>query len=417
MKTKFNILVVVTTFPTVTETFILNHITDLLDKGHQVTVFAYVKPKNQPEHQIFADYNLDKIAVTHFKNYGNKLKVIEEAILFYKKYFFQINHFKILQLLNPFQLSKNLEKLKIYYDLPILLFKKDFDIIHCHFVFNGKKVADALELSMCGDAKAIVSFHGSDLTPSKIDYYKTLYKGVFNYFSAFTTNSVYLQNILLSVKSDISNHHIISVGFKEKYLKKHLIEKPKDSVFNIIFCGRLINWKAPDIAIKIVHEMMKKDCENVVLHIIGNGEMMPQLKALTKELNMESNVIFHGTINQENVFKIMANGSVFLYPGIEDQDTQRTETQGLVLQEAQYFKLPVITSNVGGIKYGLIPNETGFLIESENEEDFVKKLILLYKNPDLSKDMGEKGQRYVLNEFESEILGDKFIEIYNQINQ
>jgi colanic acid/amylovoran biosynthesis glycosyltransferase len=128
-------------------------------------------------------------------------------------------------------------------------------------------------------------------------------------------------------------------------------------------------------------------------------------------------VIFHGTINQENVFKIMANGSVFLYPGIEDQDTQRTETQGLVLQEAQYFKLPVITSNVGGIKYGLIPNETGFLIESENEEDFVKKLILLYKNPDLSKDMGEKGQRYVLNEFESEILGDKFIEIYNQINQ
>ena len=57
MKTKFNILVVVTTFPTVTETFILNHITDLLDKGHQVTVFAYVKPKNQPEHQIFADYN------------------------------------------------------------------------------------------------------------------------------------------------------------------------------------------------------------------------------------------------------------------------------------------------------------------------------------------------------------------------
>ena len=130
MKTKFNILVVVTTFPAVTETFIINQITDLIDKGHKVTVFAYVKPKNQPMHQIVTDYDLEKIVVTHFKNAGNKLRIINEAILFYKKHFFQINHLKILSLLNPLLLSKNLKKIKIYYDLPILLFKNQFDIIY-----------------------------------------------------------------------------------------------------------------------------------------------------------------------------------------------------------------------------------------------------------------------------------------------
>ncbi|WP_396148810.1 glycosyltransferase family 4 protein [Flavobacterium sp.] len=415
MKTNYKILVVVTTFPSVTETFVLNQITDLIDKGNEITVFAYVKPKNQPVHQIFTDYNLEKITVTHFKNAGSKLKIIKAAFVFYRKYFFQINHKKILYLLNPFELANNLKKLKVYYDLPILLFKKKFDIVHCHFGFNGKKVADAFELGLCGDSKAVLSFHGSDLTPTKVNHYKTIYKGVFKHFSAITTNSIYLQNILTTVKPNVSNKYIIPVGFKQDYLKRHLIEKTGINTFNIVFCGRLINWKGPDRAIKIVYEMIKKGCENVVLHIIGNGEMLPQLKSLAEKLDIDANVVFYGAMNQDNVFKIMANGSVFLYPGIAEKDTQRSETQGLVLQEAQFFKLPVITSDVGGIKYGVIPNESGFLIDSENEEEFVERLILLYKNPDLRMEMGEKGHKFVLNEFESKVVGEKILSVFSNI--
>ena len=415
MKTNYKILVVVTTFPSVTETFVLNQITDLIDKGNEITVFAYVKPKNQPVHQIFTDYNLEKITVTHFKNAGSKLKIIKAAFVFYRKYFFQINHKKILYLLNPFELANNLKKLKVYYDLPILLFKKKFDIVHCHFGFNGKKVADAFELGLCGDSKAVLSFHGSDLTPTKVNHYKTIYKGVFKHFSAITINSIYLQNILTTVKPNVSNKYIIPVGFKQDYLKRHLIEKTGINTFNIVFCGRLINWKGPDRAIKIVYEMIKKGCENVVLHIIGNGEMLPQLKSLAEKLDIDANVVFYGAMNQDNVFKIMANGSVFLYPGIAEKDTQRSETQGLVLQEAQFFKLPVITSDVGGIKYGVIPNESGFLIDSENEEEFVERLILLYKNPDLRMEMGEKGHKFVLNEFESKVVGEKILSVFSNI--
>ncbi|RXR33077.1 glycosyltransferase [Flavobacterium piscinae] len=415
IKTNNKILVVVTTFPSITETFIINQITDLIDKGYKVTVFSYVKPKNQPIHQIFEDYNLHDSTVTHFKNEGSKWEKIKAAILFYTKHFLQINHYRMFSLLNPLKIKTNSRKIKVYYDLPILLFKKKFDIIHCHFGFNAKKVADAFELKLCSHSKAVVSFHGSDLTPSKVDYYKSLYRGVFIHFDAFITNSVYLQNILLLVNPTITKNYIIPVGFKETYLKKHLIEKPKDNIFNIVFCGRLINWKGPDRAIKMVYQMMQKKCENVVLHIIGNGEMIQELKELARKLNITANIVFYGAINQENVFKIMANGSVFLYPGIEDKTTKRSETQGLVLQEAQYFKLPIITSDVGGIKYGIVPNETGFLISNEKEEEFVEKLILLYNNPKLRMEMGEKGHKFVLNEFESNIIGQKLIKVYASI--
>jgi colanic acid/amylovoran biosynthesis glycosyltransferase len=408
------ILVIVTVFPSTTETFILNQITDLIDRGIDVTIFTYNKSTDQIIHKLFIDYNLESKTITHFKNQKSKGEIFKEGFYFFKKYRKNIDFKKIFSLLNPLEFRVNLRKLKIYYDLPVLLFKESFDIVHCHFGFNGKKMADAYKIGVCSYPKAILSFHGSDLTPSKVELYKNLYKDVFNYFNAFTINSLYLQDILVRVNPDLKNYFLIPEGFKVQNLESYLqIEKKDSTTFDIVFCGRLINWKGPDRAIRMVKKMINLGYSNIRLHIIGNGEMLSDLQMLASEFEIDKNVIFHGSLTQQNVFKIMASSSVFLLPGIAEKNTQRSEAQGLVLQEAQYFKLPVITSNVGGIKYGMIPNETGFLIESENETEFVEKLILLYKNADLRLEMGEKGHQFVMKEFESKVVGEKLTKVFS----
>lgn len=415
MNVNRKILVIVTVFPSVTETFILNQITDLIDRGHDVTVFTYNKSSDGIIHQLFLQYNLEKKTVSHFKNQKSKWSVFKESLKFFRKYRKCIDLKKLLILLNPANFKTNQKKLKVYYDLPILLFKESFDIIHCHFGFNGKKLADAYKFGICNYPKAILSFHGSDLTPSKVEYYKNLYKDVFNYFDAFTVNSPYLQSILLSVNPTLNNYFLIPEGFKKQNLEAHLQIQKDTLSFEIVFCGRLVNWKGPDRAIRMVKKMIVLGCTKVRLHIIGSGEMMEELQRLIRELEIDNYVILHGSLSQANVFKIMARSSVFLLPGIADQQTQRSEAQGLVLQEAQFFKLPVITSDVGGIKYGMIPNKTGFLVDSQLEEEFVEKLILLYENPDLIRQMGEKGHKFALSEFESKVVGEKLNSIYNNL--
>lgn len=410
------ILVVVTVFPSITETFILNQITDLIDKGNDVTIFTYNKSKDNIIHHLFTDYSLEKKTITHFKNQKNRWFICKEGFKFFKKYRKELDYKKILFLLNPVYIKTNLKKLKIYYDLPILIFKESFDIVHCHFGFNGKKVADAYEVGICSYPKAILSFHGSDLTPSKVEIYKDAYRTIFKHFNAYTINSLYLQDILLQVNPKLKNYFLIPESIKEQYLKPHLISKKDSSIFNIVFCGRLINWKGPDRAIKIVKKIIDSGYSALRLHIIGDGEMREELILLTNHLGISTQVVFHGSLSQENVFKIMAASSVFLLPGIAEKETKRSEAQGLVLQEAQFFKMPVITSNVGGIKYGMIPNETGFLIESENEEEFVEKLILLYNNHDLRITMGEKGHAFVLEEFESSTIGERLLSVYRNTN-
>ena len=388
------ILVVVTVFPSITETFILNQITDLIDKGFDITIFTYNKSKDTIIHQLFLDYNLEKKTITHFKNQKSKWLICKEGLSFFLKYRKKIDFKKLFSLLNPIGLKTNLKKFKTYYDLPVLLFKENFDVVHCHFGFNGKKVADAYEIGICNYPSAILSFHGSDLTPSKVEIYKEAYKNIFKYFKAYTVNSLYLQNILLEVNPAIKNYHLLQEGIKKQYLEQHLVKEKKISNFDIVFCGRLINWKGPDRALRIVKKIIDAGYLKFRLHIIGNGEMMDELKSLTNQLDINDHVIFHGSLSQNNVFKVMAASSAFLLPGITEKETKRSEAQGLVLQEAQFFKMPVITSNVGGIKYGMIPNETGFLVESENEDEFVEKLILLYNNLDLRVKMGENGHYF-----------------------
>ncbi|NUM42809.1 MAG: hypothetical protein HUU45_14405, partial [Leptospiraceae bacterium] len=54
-------------------------------------------------------------------------------------------------------------------------------------------------------------------------------------------------------------------------------------------------------------------------------------------------------------------------------------------------------------------------IESENETEFIEKLILLYKNADLRLEMGEKGHQFVMKEFESKVVGEKFTKIFSSL--
>ena len=184
------------------------------------------------------------------------------------------------------------------------------------------------------------------------------------------------------------------------------------------FCGRLVSWKGPDKAIEIIRRLIDSGYFDIVLHLIGSGEMETELKKMILDLNLEKNVILYGALSQEDVFKIMAKSDIFLLPGISDKTTKRSEAQGLVLQEAQFFGLPVITSDVGGVKYGMQSGITGFLIEHENDANtFVEKIGLLYNDKSLKETMGKAGKDYALKTFESKILGDKLIEIYNQISQ
>ncbi|MBB1325767.1 glycosyltransferase [Pseudoalteromonas sp. SR45-1] len=117
-----------------------------------------------------------------------------------------------------------------------------------------------------------------------------------------------------------------------------LAENPVNGSFNILCVGRLINDKGFDLAIQSTASLVHKGID-VHLDILGSGPELNNLRAIVKELKIESNVTFHGFSNNLSDFYSAAN--VVLIPS-------RLEGFGNVAVEALCYSKPVVVSNCPG---------------------------------------------------------------------
>ena len=79
------------------------------------------------------------------------------------------------------------------------------------------------------------------------------------------------------------------------------------------------------------------------------------------------------------------------------------------------FKLPVISTDEGGIPDIIKNNETGFIVEKENSQQLSEKIKWLIDNPQKAKLMGEKGRKHFLKNYTLEVFEKKLIKILQDV--
>ena len=71
------------------------------------------------------------------------------------------------------------------------------------------------------------------------------------------------------------------------------------------------------------------------------------------------------------------------------------EAFGVATLEAQACGAPVIASNVGDLLETIKDGKTGFLVKPKNPSAIADKLLFLYKNPSIRKNMAIQGRKFV----------------------
>ena len=71
---------------------------------------------------------------------------------------------------------------------------------------------------------------------------------------------------------------------------------------------------------------------------------------------------------------------------------------------------------MGGVHEIIKNNQTGFIIDNFDKEEFYEKLVLLITDSKLNTEMGEKAYKLVNNEFAIESNARKFEGLYRKIN-
>nr|MBU1327692.1 glycosyltransferase family 4 protein [Candidatus Omnitrophota bacterium] len=194
---------------------------------------------------------------------------------------------------------------------------------------------------------------------------------------------------------------VIELGFELEELFK-LPTKNKTEIINIGVVGRLVPVKNHKMLFRAVKNLKAK------IIIIGDGEMRQELERYAEELGIKDIVEFRGWVKDLKA----------IYEGLDIVAlTSLNEGTPVSLIEAMAARRPVIATNVGGVKDIVKDGASGYLVESENVEEFAKKLLELIKDPEKRRRFGECGRNIIKNRFSKERLIKDTEKLYNNTLQ
>ena len=144
---------------------------------------------------------------------------------------------------------------------------------------------------------------------------------------------------------------------------------------------------------------------NAKLLLVGGGPEVAGYRTLVNSLGIEEKVIFAGYQSDVTLYYKLMN--VFAL-------VSAREAFGLVLAEAMLNKLPVLATRVGGMKYIVEDQQTGFLIEPFQIDQIAKKLNYFYQHLDERVQMGKNGYEKAVNNYIEEIYINNIKKLYVQ---
>jgi glycosyltransferase involved in cell wall biosynthesis len=159
-----------------------------------------------------------------------------------------------------------------------------------------------------------------------------------------------------------------------------IVERNETENFTVISAGRFVPLKGFDITLRafaaFYHSLSMEQKEKVRLNLVGSGPSLNELKQLSIRLKIEEAVVWTDWIERNELQKLFASSSAFLFPSYEGA--------GMVVAEAMMHALPVICwDNSGPGEF--VPHETQLTVSlklgvDEAVKSFAAKLELLFND-------------------------------------
>lgn len=172
--------------------------------------------------------------------------------------------------------------------------------------------------------------------------------------------------------------------FQDKKLSEKQNKLANERSKKITFSGRLVETKGCEYLIRALQSI---DSE-YNLHIMGDGTLRKDLEELVDSLNLNSRVVFHGFISQKDVMENIRDSEVHVVPSL-------VEPFGLSLVEAMAEGVPVICSDVGGMREIVNNGWNGIKVPPKSVEDLAKAINIILSNQELSKTYVNHGLEFV----------------------
>lgn len=403
---------IVSRFPSLSQTFVLNQITGLVDRGHDVEIYAEGAANDSTAHIDIERYSL--LEKTHYFDIPNhriakKLKALWLALTKFSR-----SPDLFLRAIRSYQDRHDIQPLgwaHIYMSAPFLC-AEPYDIIYCHFGPNGLKGLAIKEINALS-GKLVTAFHGYDLTKYLQSYGEGAYRKLFEDGDAFLPISHHWEQQLVELGCDQSKIQVHRMGIDTRRFPFSIRHPGKDSSVKVVTVARLTEKKGIEYGIRAIAKLVRSN-PKVEYCIIGDGPLRESLQKLIEELDVENNVKLVGWKQQHEVCSMLNESHLLLAPSVTSADGDK-EGIPVALMEAMSMGLPVVSTYHSGIPELVEDGETGFLIPERDADALFERLKYLIDSPDTWIKMGDKGHDRIKEVYEIDKLNDRLVEIFEQI--
>ncbi|ADN49869.1 glycosyltransferase family 4 protein [Vulcanisaeta distributa] len=199
--------------------------------------------------------------------------------------------------------------------------------------------------------------------------------------------------------------HVVYNGVNINWLRDIAKSTTHVENYSVVFIGRLMEYKGVKWLVR-AFRLVVNELSKAKLHIVGDGPIYRDIKDLVNKLDLENNVIMHGSLPRTEAMKVLAQSMVLTHPSL-------AEGFGIVIAEAYAMGKPVITHK-STYSYELVAETgAGLMVNTLNEREYADALIQLLTDENLYRKLSQRALE-VSERFSMENMVKGYLKVYSK---
>ena len=385
--------------------FLVNDIVELKKLGHDITILSVHRDRSIYDKIVLPmlkEYRLSDNTFINFKLNNGRNKVIAQMCFVVLRDIISHPFRTIKRLYYLEMIFKNWrEKVNCYIDTgPVLNIK--YDIIHSPFS-TPDNIRRVYYISSVLNVPYTLSFRAHDIYAGINESMKEK-KIIENASNIFITSAYYKSLIAekLAYKREIQ---IIHGPVDIEFFKPNGCPKRRNSIISVC---RFDKVKGIIYLLKAC-QILEDRAVPFHLFLVGEG---PEEVTYRDFIGMNSipNISIINYLSRDGVKEELSKSEIFVLPGIILEDGTHDILPNSV-KEAMAIELPVVTSDICGIRELVDDRKSGILVPPKDPQALAAAIEELLSNEELASEMGKSGRKKILSDFNVQIEGLKLAEL------
>lgn len=153
-------------------------------------------------------------------------------------------------------------------------------------------------------------------------------------------------------------------------------------------------------------QLVRQEVPDAKFILAGEGELMQSFRSLASSLGLQDHALFIGRCDR--VAELLA---------VSDIAVLSSKSEGFSNSILEYMGagLPVVSTDVGGIREVVSEGESGYIVPSGDYESLADRIIALLRSPEKARAMGARGRKIVEDNFSDHVQLKNTSELYDKL--